>query len=138
MSESIEFENLAKSLSQIVSSLTDYISKKNNNLIQQEPVRIKKTADMTYHDFLEKILSNKQPVEVTAKKQSYRLQEDLELLLDLSSYGAITSKCFEEILGKKKINRTYESIRSRYSDHLSKIGEPEMKKIVSWIEREGV
>jgi len=34
MSESIEFEQLAKSLSQIVTSLNDYIAKKNTNLIQ--------------------------------------------------------------------------------------------------------
>ncbi len=75
---------------------------------------------------------------MTGKKQSYRLQEDLELLLELSSYGTITSKCFDEILSKKRINRTIESLKSRYSDYLSKIGEPEMKKIVAWIEREGV
>lgn len=139
MSESIEIEALTKSLSQIVTTLTDLIAKKNtSSLIEQEAPRIKKTADMTYHDFLVKVLSTKNPAEVTGKKQSYRLQEDLELLLELSSYGTITSKCFDEILSKKRINRTIESLKSRYSDYLSKIGEPEMKKIVAWIEREGV
>lgn len=62
MSESVEFEVLAKSLNQIVSSLNDYISKKNNVLVKAEPVRIKKTADMTYHDFLIKALANRPPV----------------------------------------------------------------------------
>lgn len=74
MSENIEFEHLAKSLSQIVSSLSDYIAKKNTALIEQEPVRIKKTADMTYLDFLQKALATKPLVEITAKKQSYKLQ----------------------------------------------------------------
>lgn len=94
MSENIEFEVLAKSLNQIVSSLSDYLAKKNNVLVEAEPVRIKKTADMTYHDFLQKALATRQPVEVVGKRQSYSLQEDLELLLELSTYGAITSKCF--------------------------------------------
>lgn len=39
---------------------------------------------------------------------------------------------------RKKINRTVEGLKSRYNDYLSKIGEPEMKKIVAWVEREGV
>ena len=77
MSESIEFEALAKSLTQIVSSLSDYIAKKNNILADPEPNRIKKTADMTYHDFLQKALATKSTVEVTGKRQSYSLQEDL-------------------------------------------------------------
>ena len=62
MSESIEFDVLAKSLSQIVSSLTDYIAKKNNMLAEPEANRIKKTADMTYHDFLKKVLATKSTV----------------------------------------------------------------------------
>ena len=89
-------------------------------------------------NYLVKVLSTKQPVEVTLKKQSYNLQEDLELLLELSSYATITSKSFEEITAKKRPNRTSESLKSRYSDYLSKIGETEMKKIVQWVEREGV
>lgn len=93
---------------------------------------------MTYMNYLVKVLSTKQPVEVSLKKQSYNLQEDLELLLELSSYATITSKSFEEISSKKRPNRTSESLKSRYSDYLSKIGEAEMKKIVQWVEREGV
>ncbi len=62
MSESIEIEALTKSLSQIVTTLTDLIAKKNtSSLIEQEAPRIKKTADMTYHDFLVKVLSTKNP-----------------------------------------------------------------------------
>lgn len=93
---------------------------------------------MTYMDFLVKVLSKRSSVEVTVKKQSYNLQEDLELLLELSSYATITSKSFEEIAAKRRPNRTSESLKSRYSDYLSKIGESEMKKIVQWVEREGV
>ena len=74
MSENIEFEHLAKSLTQIVSSHSEYMAKKNSTLIDQEPVRIKKTADMTYLDFLQKALATKPNVENLAKKQSYRLQ----------------------------------------------------------------
>ena len=90
---------------------------------------------MTYHEFFRKALSTKKPVYITAKKQSYSLQEDLELLLELSGYEAITSRCFEEIVAKDNIKRSFDSMKSRYLEHLSKIGEPEMKKIVTWIER---
>lgn len=88
---------------------------------------------MTYHDFLIKALSARPAHEPPVKKQSYRLYEDLELLLELSSYSVITNKCFEEIVAKKKIGRTLESLRSRYNDYLSKIGEVEMRKIVAWV-----
>jgi len=61
-------------------------------------------------------LSNCQPLEVSDKKKpSYRLQEDLELLLELSTYSLITNKSFEEIVTKKRIGRTLESMKSRYS-----------------------
>jgi hypothetical protein len=82
---------------------------------------IKKTADMTYSDFLEKVLKNRSPVPVIGKKQPYTLQEDLELLFALSSFSVISGKTFEEIASKKKINRTAESLKSRYHDYLHKI-----------------
>jgi hypothetical protein len=56
----------------------------------------------------------------------------------LSNYANITTKTFEEIVEKKRINRTVEGLKSRYNDYLCKIGEPEMKKIVTWVEQEGV
>lgn len=62
----------------------------------------------------------------------------MELLLALSSYPQITVKTFEEITAKKRINRTAESLRSRYHDYLYRIQEKEMKQIVSWIEKFGV
>lgn len=133
MSESLEIENLSRSLNQIVSTLNEYLAKKNAQ--ETQPVRIKKTADMTYMSFLVKVLSTKKPVEVVAKKQGYCLQEDLELLLELSNYSSITNRSFEEISAKKRPHRSHESLKSRYTDYLSKIGEPEMKKIVSWVER---
>jgi hypothetical protein len=43
--------------------------------------------------------------------------------LALSGYGQITVKTFEEIALKKRINRTAESLRSRYHEHLYKIQE---------------
>ena len=139
MSESREIESLTRSLNQIVSTLTDYLNKKNTSSAQEsQPIRIKKTADMTYMTFIVKVLSNKKSVEVIAKKQSYNLQEDLELLLELSNYPSISNKSFEEISNKKRPNRSSESLRGRYTDYLSKIGENEMKKIVSWVEKEGV
>ena len=95
MSENIEIDQLTKTLSHIVHKLTDLINNKGNAFGEQEPLRIKKTPDMTYHDFLQRALASRQPVDVTTKKQSYRLQEDLELLLELSSYGTITSKSFD-------------------------------------------
>ena len=38
-----------------------------------------------------------------------------------------------KIAAKKRPNRSSESLRSRYQDYLSNIGEAEMKKIVSWV-----
>lgn len=140
MAEKIEIEQLTKSLTHIISTLNDLISKANSTptLIQAEPPRLKKTADMTYHEYLQKVLASRPPVEVTGTKPSYRLQEDLELLLELSAYSSISNKSFEEIAEKGRPNRSVESLRSRYNDYLSKVGEAEMKKIVAWVEREGV
>lgn len=137
MTENLELEQITKSLTQIISSLNDLVNKgpTTPTLVQTPPNRIRKTPDMTYHEYLVKVLANRAPVEVTTPKQSYQLQEDLELLLQLSSYGSITQKSFEEIAERKKINRTVEGLRSRYNDYLSRVGEAEMKKIVSWVER---
>jgi hypothetical protein len=68
----------------------------------------------------------------------YRLQEDLQLLLELSDHNQISIKTFENISASKKINRTTESLKSRYHEHLFRIEEKDMKKIVNWIEREGL
>jgi hypothetical protein len=63
MSESIEIEALHRSLSSVVSTLNDLIAKQNfSSLIAQEPPRIKKSPDMTYHDFLIKALATRSPV----------------------------------------------------------------------------
>ncbi len=50
---------------------------------------------MTYHDFLSKVLVGKQALPANTKKMSYRLQEDLVLLLELSNHSQITMKTFE-------------------------------------------
>jgi hypothetical protein len=140
MSENIELEQLTKSLSQIITTLNDLVAKGNTTptLVQAPPVRIRKTPDMTYHEYLVKVLANRTPIEITSPRQSYQLQEDLELLLELSSYSSITQKSFEEIAERKKVNRSVDGLRSRYNDYLSRIGEAEMKKIVSWVELEGL
>jgi hypothetical protein len=137
MTENLELEQITKSLTQIISSLNDLVNKgpATPTLVQTPPNRIRKTPDMTYHEYLVKVLASRAPVEVTTPKQSYQLQEDLELLLQLSSYGSITQKSFEEIAERKKVNRSVEGLRSRYNDYLSRVGEAEMKKIVSWVER---
>jgi hypothetical protein len=63
MSETIEIEHLTKSLSYIVNTLNDLISKNNApNLIQPDTTRIKKTPSMTYHEFLIKVLASRPPV----------------------------------------------------------------------------
>lgn len=118
MSEKIELEQLTKSLSSIISALNDVLAKSNSTtptLIQGEVPRLKKSADMTYHDYLEKVLATRPPVEVSGTKPSYRLQEDLELLLALSTYSTISVKSFEEIAEKRRPNRSVESLKSRYN-----------------------
>ena len=59
-------------------------------------------------------------------------------MLELSQHNQITIKTFEEISNSKKVNRTAESLRSRYNDYLCRIDERDMKKIISWIEKEGL
>lgn len=78
---------------------------------------------MTYQQFLEKVLAGKEPLTVPVKKMSYRIQEDIEMLLALANASQITQKTFEEIASGKRINRTLESLKSRYNEHLHKIGE---------------
>lgn len=88
---------------------------------------------MTYNEFIKKALANRKPVEVGSKKASYRLQEDLEILLQLSQHNQISVKTFEEINQSKRVNRTAESLKSRYHDYLNRVDEKDMKKIVNWI-----
>jgi hypothetical protein len=52
-----ELETLTKSLTQIVSNLMDIISKNTGgSLLQPDSQKIKKTTDMTYHEFIAKVL----------------------------------------------------------------------------------
>ena len=60
------------------------------------------------------------------------------MLLDLSDHNQISVKTFENIAASKRINRTAESLRSRYHEHLYQIQEKDMKRIVNWVEREGL
>lgn len=135
-----ELEALTKTLIQVVGSLQDMLTKKSapQSSLEPEVPRLKKTADMTYSEFIKKALSSKKPLEVNSKKLSYRLQEDLELLEQLSHHQQISIKTFEEISNSKRVHRTAESLKSRYHDYLYIIDEKEMKKIVNWIEKEGV
>ena len=129
---------LTGALTQIVSNLMEIINVSKQANLQPEETRIKKTSDMTYNDFLKKVLAGRDPLSTNSKKMSYRLQEDLQLLLELSDHNQITVKTFENIAASKKINRTAESLRSRYHEHLHQIQERDMKKIVNWVEREGL
>lgn len=92
-----DLEALTRTLIQVVGSLQDLLAKKSTPQITLEPEvpRLKKTADMTYCEFIKKALTNKNPLDVNSKKQSYRLQEDLELLEQLSHYNQISIKTFE-------------------------------------------
>ena len=130
-----ELESLTKTLIHVVGSLQELIGKKatSQGSLEPEHPRLKKTPEMTYSEFIRKALENRKPLEVQSKKSSYRLQEDLQLLSELSFYNQISIKTFEEISKSKKINRTTESLRSRYHEYLHKIDEREMKKIVTWI-----
>jgi hypothetical protein len=87
-------QQLTRSLSQIISTLNDLVAKSNTPSLAKSQPRIRKTPDMTYHEYLVKVLANSQPVAVTGPKQSYQLQEDLQLLLELSAYSSITQKSF--------------------------------------------
>lgn len=69
-----DIDTLTKNLTQIVGNLMTMIEKSNTESLIPTSQTIKKTSDMTYHDFLEKVLKNRQPLPVLAKKQSYRLQ----------------------------------------------------------------
>jgi hypothetical protein len=121
-----------------VGSLQDLISKKSlpaSILEPDTPQRLKKTPEMTYSEFIKKSLTSKKPLETNSKKSSYRLQEDLELLEQLSHFNQISIKTFEEISNSKKVMRSTESLKARYNDFLCKVEEREMKKIVNWIEK---
>lgn len=92
-----ELESLTKSLNGIVANLLEIVARGNtaNNLLQPEPPKIKKSSDMTYQQFLEKVLAGKEPLTVPVKKMSYRIQEDIEMLLALANSNQITQKTFE-------------------------------------------
>jgi hypothetical protein len=55
-----ELESLTRSLTQVVSNLMEMISKNTGStILQPEVQKIKKTNDMTYHEFLSKVLVGK-------------------------------------------------------------------------------
>lgn len=105
-----ELENLTKSLNSIVNNLMEFLAKGNQaeSVLQPQAPKIMKTPDMTYQQFLEKALAGKSSIAVDPKKKpSYRLQEDLELLLELSKIGGqVTNKNFDDIFNKKILQRT--------------------------------
>lgn len=119
MSETKDLENLTSELSGILQTLNQLLQNANQPQPLLEPNNIiKKHPNMTYHEFLVLVLQSKQPIAVTSSGQSYHIQEDLEILLGLSNYHDVNKRSFDEIVAKKRINRTPESVRSRYKDHL--------------------
>lgn len=62
----------------------------------------------------------------------------MQLLYELSQHTPITAKTYDAIAAEKKLQRTADALKNRYNDVLNKIDENEMKKIVKWIEDEGL
>lgn len=90
-----DLETLTKTLIQVVGSLQDLLSKRNTtSTLEPEGPKLKKTPEMTYSEFLKRALAGRTPLEVNSKKSSYRLQEDLELLEQLSHHNQISLKTF--------------------------------------------
>lgn len=91
-----ELEVLTKTLIQVVGTLQGLIAKKGSDPTKPEGPRnlIKKTPDMTYSEFIAKVLEQCQPLEVSSQKSSFRLQEDLLLLSELAHHNQISIKTF--------------------------------------------
>lgn len=106
----------------------------------KEATKVVRTPNMTYQAYLSKVLGERAPLPPTtaSKKASYRLYEDLEIFLEMSSCKNITNQIFEDIAGRGKVNRTAESIMARFHDFLIKVTEKDMKRIVEWVEKEGL
>jgi hypothetical protein len=63
----------------------------------KEPTRVVRTPNMTYHTYLSKVLKERShlpPAPLTSKKASYRLNEDLEIFLEMSGCKTINSQVF--------------------------------------------
>lgn len=104
----------------------------------KEVTRVVRAPNMTYQAYLSKVLKDLPPCITSNKKASYRLFEDLEIFLEMSGCKNISSQIFEDIASKGRVNRTAESIKARFHDFLIKVTEKDMKKIVEWVEKEGV
>lgn len=63
-----DIDALTKNLTQIVGNLMTMIEKSNAESLIPANQNVKKTPEMTYHDFLEKVLKNRSPLPVLAKK----------------------------------------------------------------------
>lgn len=120
-----DLENLTKTLIQVVGSLQSLLAQRGSGAgsLEPEQPKLKKTPEMTYNEFVKKALSTRKPVEVGSKKSSFKIQEDLELLSELSNHNQISIKTFEEIAKGKRINRSTEALRARYNDYLYRIDE---------------
>ena len=95
---------------------------------------------MTYSEYLIKVL--RQPSVSKAAgpggRSSYRLVEDLHIIVALSKQPNVTNKLFDDISRQGKINRSAESIRNRFNEVICHLTENEMKKITEYLEKEGV
>lgn len=63
-----EIDALTKNLNQIVDNLMTMIGKSNAESLIPTTQTIKKSPDMTYHDFIEKVLKNRPPLPVLPKR----------------------------------------------------------------------
>jgi|JI61114C2RNA_FD_contig_41_3942174_length_895_multi_7_in_0_out_0_1 hypothetical protein len=132
---------LAKLLETLIEKLKGQQQSAPVQLPTKEVARVVRTPNMTYQAYLSKVLKERAHIplpSVASKKASYRLYEDLEIFLEMSSCKNISSQVFEDIASKGKVNRTAESIKARFHDYLIKVTEKDMKKIVEWVEKEGI
>jgi hypothetical protein len=107
---------------------------------KSEPIKIVKTPNMTYVEYLTRIL--KQPFVLKSVglggKSSYKLVEDLFIIAALAKQASISRKFFEDISKQSKINRSADSIMNRYNDVICHLNESDMKKITDYLSKEGI
>ena len=78
MTEKAELEALQRSLKNAINTINEMFTKAEPPKLAPTETRIKRTSDMTYHDYLNKVLSAKGSISAPANtRMSYRLQEDL-------------------------------------------------------------
>lgn len=139
-------DNLAKILTNLVEQLKATQQPQSASITpsqtqKETPTKVIRTPNMTYSQYLSKVLKERHhlPTRMEAsKKSSYKLYEDLEIMLDMSNHKVIDSKIYDALSESGKLNRTADSIKARFLEFLVKVQEKDMKKIVEYVEKEGI